>query len=129
MVSCCMAEPWWAVPEWMAKAEGDWEALEILLSRNSPRLRDSVCFTRNNAWRSFSKTIQELPHINLSLPQQSRQGSHLDRLVQRNNATATAGAHHHMAAVLANRLKTQPFQRADDLPSGKVRELRHGQER
>ena len=39
-----MAEPWSAVPEWMAKAEGDWEALEILLSRNSPRLRDSVVF-------------------------------------------------------------------------------------
>jgi len=28
-----MAEPWSAVPEWMAKAEGDWEALDILLSR------------------------------------------------------------------------------------------------
>jgi HEPN domain-containing protein len=39
-----MAEPWSAVPEWMAKAEGDWEALEILLSRNNPRLRDSVVF-------------------------------------------------------------------------------------
>lgn len=39
-----MAEPWSAVPEWMAKAEGDWEALEILLSRDSPRLRDSVVF-------------------------------------------------------------------------------------
>lgn len=39
-----MAEPWSAVPEWMAKAEGDWEALDILLSRNSPRLRDSVVF-------------------------------------------------------------------------------------
>ena len=39
-----MAEAWSAVPEWMAKAEGDWEALEILLSRNSPRLRDSVVF-------------------------------------------------------------------------------------
>ena len=39
-----MAEPWSAVPEWMAKAEGDWEALEILLSRNSPRLRVSVVF-------------------------------------------------------------------------------------
>lgn len=39
-----MAEPWSAVPEWMAKAEGDCEALDILLSRNSPRLRDSVVF-------------------------------------------------------------------------------------
>ena len=39
-----MAEPWSAVPEWMAKAEGDWEALEIPLSRDSPRLRDSVVF-------------------------------------------------------------------------------------
>ncbi|MFM9100049.1 MAG: HEPN domain-containing protein [Cyanobium sp.] len=39
-----MAEPWSAVPEWMVKAEGDWEALDILLSRNSPRLRDSVVF-------------------------------------------------------------------------------------
>ena len=39
-----MVEPWSAVPEWMIKAEGDWEALEILLSRNSPRLRDSVVF-------------------------------------------------------------------------------------
>jgi hypothetical protein len=34
-----------------------------------------------------------------------------------------------MAAVLANRRKTQPFQRTNDLPSGKVRELRHGRER
>ena len=39
-----MAEPWSAVPEWVAKAEGDWEALELLLTRNSPRLRDSVVF-------------------------------------------------------------------------------------
>lgn len=39
-----MAESWSAVPEWMAKAEGDWEALEIFLSRDSPRLRDSVVF-------------------------------------------------------------------------------------
>ncbi|MFN9643931.1 MAG: HEPN domain-containing protein [Cyanobacteriota bacterium] len=28
----------------MVKAEGDWEALEILLSRDSPRWRDSVVF-------------------------------------------------------------------------------------
>jgi len=39
-----MAEPWSAVPEWMAKAEGDWEALEILLTRNTPGLRDAVVF-------------------------------------------------------------------------------------
>ena len=39
-----MAEPGSAVTEWMAKAEGDWEALEILLSRDSPRLRESVVF-------------------------------------------------------------------------------------
>ena len=28
----------------MAKAEGDWEALEILLTRNTPGLRDVVVF-------------------------------------------------------------------------------------
>ena len=39
-----MAEPWSAAPEWIAKAEGDWEALEILLTRNSPGLRDAVVF-------------------------------------------------------------------------------------
>lgn len=39
-----MAEPWSAVPEWIAKAEGDWEALEILLARNTPGLRDAVVF-------------------------------------------------------------------------------------
>jgi HEPN domain-containing protein len=39
-----MAEPWSAVPEWMAKAEGDWEVVEILLTRNSPGLRDAVVF-------------------------------------------------------------------------------------
>jgi HEPN domain-containing protein len=39
-----MVEPWSAVPEWIAKAEGDWEALEILLTRNSPGLRDAVVF-------------------------------------------------------------------------------------
>ena len=44
MESCCMVEPWSAVPEWMAKAEGDWEALEILLTRDSPGLRDAVVF-------------------------------------------------------------------------------------
>jgi HEPN domain-containing protein len=39
-----MVEPWSAVPEWIAKAEGDWEALEILLTSNSPGLRDAVVF-------------------------------------------------------------------------------------
>jgi HEPN domain-containing protein len=39
-----MAEPWTAVPEWIAKAEGDWEALEILSTRNTPGLRDAVVF-------------------------------------------------------------------------------------
>jgi hypothetical protein len=39
-----MAEAWTAVPEWIAKAEGDWEALEILLTRNTPGLRDAVVF-------------------------------------------------------------------------------------
>ncbi len=37
-------EPWSTVPEWIAKAEGDWEALEILLTSNSPGLRDVVVF-------------------------------------------------------------------------------------
>ncbi len=44
MARCCMVEPWSAVPEWIAKAEGDWEALEILLTRNTPGLRDAVVF-------------------------------------------------------------------------------------
>jgi len=39
-----MDEQWSAVPEWIAKAEGDWEALGILLTRNSPGLRDAVAF-------------------------------------------------------------------------------------
>jgi HEPN domain-containing protein len=39
-----MVEPWSAVPEWIAKAEGDWEAMEILLTRNTPGLRDAVVF-------------------------------------------------------------------------------------
>ena len=30
-----MVEQWSAVPAWIAKVEGDWEALEILLTRNS----------------------------------------------------------------------------------------------
>ena len=39
-----MVEPWSAVPEWIAKAEGDWEAMEILLTRNTPGLSDAVVF-------------------------------------------------------------------------------------
>ena len=39
-----MVEPWSAVPEWIAKAEGDWEAMQILLTRNTPGLRDAVVF-------------------------------------------------------------------------------------
>jgi HEPN domain-containing protein len=39
-----MVGPWSAVPEWITKAEGDWEALEILLIRNTPGLRDAVVF-------------------------------------------------------------------------------------
>lgn len=39
-----MDEGWSAVPEWIAKADGDWEVLEILLTRNSPGLRDAVVF-------------------------------------------------------------------------------------
>jgi hypothetical protein len=34
-----------------------------------------------------------------------------------------------MAAVLANRLKPQALQHANDLPSGKLREFRHALER
>lgn len=30
-----MVEQWSAVPEWIAKVDSDWEALEILLTRNS----------------------------------------------------------------------------------------------
>jgi hypothetical protein len=33
-----MAEPWSPVPEWIIKADGDWEALETLLTRNSSGL-------------------------------------------------------------------------------------------
>ena len=33
-----MAERNPVVDEWISKAEGDWEALEILLTRNSPML-------------------------------------------------------------------------------------------
>jgi hypothetical protein len=51
----------------MIKAEGDWEALEILLTRNSPGLRDAVVF--HAQLRTNSKKIQELVHINLGLSQ------------------------------------------------------------
>jgi len=76
-----------------------------------------------------SKQVQEVVHIHLGLSQQTGECSNFDGLVKRNDATPTAASHHHMAAVLANRRKTQPFQRTNDLPSGKVRELRHGRER
>ena len=39
-----MAEGWTAVPEWLAKAEGDWEALELLVAKGSPGLRDAILF-------------------------------------------------------------------------------------
>ena len=39
-----MVEPWSAVPAWIAKAEGEWEAMQILLTRNTPGLRDAVVF-------------------------------------------------------------------------------------
>jgi hypothetical protein len=78
--------------------------------------------------RTNSKKIQELVHIYLGLSQQTGECSDLDWLVERNHATPAAAPHHHMAAVLANRLKAQALQHANDLPSGKVRELRHGLE-
>ena len=78
---------------------------------------------------SFPEGIQELLHINIALPQQTRQGSHLDRLVEGDNTTTIAASHDHVAAALAHRLEPQPFQCADDLPAGKMRELRHAQER
>jgi hypothetical protein len=80
-------------------------------------------------FRASSEKVQELAHINLGLPQETSECSNLDRLVERNDATPAAAPHHHMAAVLANRLKAQALQGADDLPSGKVRELRHAPER
>ena len=55
MARCCMVEPWSAVPEWIAKAEGDWEALEILLTRNTPGLRVRWCSTPSNVRRNCSK--------------------------------------------------------------------------
>jgi hypothetical protein len=78
--------------------------------------------------RTNSKKIQELVHIYLGLSQQTGECSDLDWLVERNHATPAAAPHHHMAAVLANRHKAQALQHANDLPSGKVREFRHGLE-
>jgi hypothetical protein len=78
--------------------------------------------------RTNSKKVQEVVHINLGLPQQTGECSNFDGLVKRNDATPTAASHHHMAAVLANGLKAQALQHANDLPSGKVREPRHGLE-
>jgi hypothetical protein len=76
-----------------------------------------------------SEKVQEFAHIHPGLPQKTSQCSDLDRLVERNDATLASTAHHHMAAVLTNRLKSQALQGADDLPTGKVRELRHAPER
>ena len=55
MEKSSMVEPWSAVPEWIAKAEGDWEALEILLAKNSPGLRDAVVF---HAQQSVEKLLK-----------------------------------------------------------------------
>ena len=79
--------------------------------------------------RCHSKKIQELTHINPGLPQQTRKGADLDRFVEGNDTAAAAAPHHHVAAVLANGFESQPLQRADDLPTGKVRELRHARGR
>ena len=78
--------------------------------------------------RTNSRKIQKVAHINLSLPKQTSECSNFDRLVERNDATPATAPHHHIAAVLANRLKAQALQHANDLPSGKVRELSHGLE-
>ncbi len=68
-------------------------------------------------------------HIYLGLSQQTSECADLDWPVERNDATPAAASHHHVAAVLANRLKAEALQHANDLPSGKVREPRHGPER
>jgi hypothetical protein len=75
--------------------------------------------------RFHSETIQELTDINPGLPQQTSEGADLDRLVEGNDTTPVAAAHHHVASVLTYGYESQPLQRADDLPTGKVRELRH----
>jgi uncharacterized membrane protein YcjF (UPF0283 family) len=79
--------------------------------------------------RFSSEEVQEFARINLGLSQQTSKRSDLDRLVERNDASPAAAPHHHMAPTLANSLKAHALQRSDDLPSGKVREFRHGQER
>lgn len=78
---------------------------------------------------SGSEQIQELAHIHLGLPQQTREGADLDRFVEGNDTATVATPHHDMAAVLAYGLETQVLQHTDDLPTGKVRELRHALER
>jgi len=80
-------------------------------------------------FRASSEKVQELAHINLGLPQQTSKCSNLDRLVEGNDATPATAPHHHMAAALANRSEAQALKHTNDLPSGKVRELRHAQER
>jgi hypothetical protein len=79
--------------------------------------------------RTHSKKVEELVHIYLGLSQQTSECADLDWPVERNDATPAASSHHHVAAVLANRLKAEALQHANDLPSGKVREPRHGPER
>jgi hypothetical protein len=74
---------------------------------------------------SGSEQIQELAHILVGLPQQTCEGADLDRFVEGNDTAAVAASHHGMAAVLAYSVETQVLQRTDDLPTGKVRELRH----
>jgi hypothetical protein len=81
--------------------------------------------------RPAQNELKEDPGIrahHLGLSQQTGECADLDRLVKRNHSTPAAAPHHHRAAVLANGLKAQALQRANDLPSGKVRELRHGLE-
>ena len=78
---------------------------------------------------SGSEQIQELAHILVGLPQQTCEGADLDRVVEGNETAAVAASHHDMAAVLAYGVETQALQRTDDLPTGKVRELRHALER
>ena len=78
---------------------------------------------------SVSEQIQELAYIHLRLLQQTREGADLDRFVEGNDTAAVAAPHHDMAAVLAYGLESEALQRTNDLPTGKVRELRHALER
>jgi hypothetical protein len=78
---------------------------------------------------SGSEQIQKLAHIHVGLSQQTREGVDLDRFVEGNDTAAVAAPHHDMAAVLAYGVETQALQRMDDLPTGKVRELRPALER